>query len=209
MRARACLLLSAVALAGCGATAHGPTDRAIAGRAVLRRSDLPRGWRPVREGAGSSGSICRLARVARMAGGTATSDFTRRRQAELDNAVYVFRDVATARRAFRLATAPAARRCYASGQRESVARTPGDRVIGTVVRTPRMPALGDERRDEREYIVYTDHGTRLDVVLDLVLVRAGRAMTLNLCDALYGPLDARVRRRAVAAELRRLADTRR
>jgi hypothetical protein len=174
MRARACLWLSAAALAGCG---------------------------------GSSGSIYRLARVAALAGGTATSDFTRRRQAEIDSGVYVYRDVPTARRAFRLATAPAARRCFASGQRQAVARTPGDRVIGTVVRTPRMPAVGDERRDEREHVVYTDHGTRLDVVLDLVLVRAGRGMTLNLFDALYGPLDGRVRRRAVAAELRRLAAT--
>ena len=57
MRARACLLLSAVALAGCGAEAsgHGPSDRAIARRAVLRLTDLPHGGKRERGRAPTAG----------------------------------------------------------------------------------------------------------------------------------------------------------
>lgn len=204
---RARVLLVAVALTGCGTAAAQPrsADGGIARRAVLRLTDLPHGWKRAR-GTGGGRAACRIARARDLASGTADSaTFTRHRQADAENAVYVYRDVAIAQRAFRLLTARSARRCYTSGERRSVAATRGDRVIGALSKTARMPPLGDQRADIRVYVVYLDHGSPLDAVFDLEFVRAGRALAVNFYSALYGPLGALVRRRATRAELRRLA----
>jgi hypothetical protein len=209
MRARACLLLSAVALAGCGAEAagHGPSDTAIARRATLGLTDLPHGWKRER-GQGTGGrTACRLGRAERLATGAANSaTFTRRREQDAESAVYVYRTEATARRVFAMLTAPAARRCYESGERAAVDGTPGVKVLLTDVQTARMPALGDQRGDARIRVIYTDHGSPSGEVVDVVVVRSGRGLTLDLYSRLYQPIAAKLRRSATGAEVRRLSD---
>jgi hypothetical protein len=210
MRARACLLLAAVALAGCGAEAsgHGPGDTAIARRAVLRLTDLPHGWKRRRgQGTGGGQTACRLTRAQRMATGWANSaSFTRGRGEEIDSAVYVYRDAATARRVFARVTAPGARRCYETGERAAVDGTPGVKVLLSDVERARMAPLGDQRADARVTVIFKYRGFPGGEILDLVFVRSGRGLTVDFYSRAYKPAAAELRRRATGAEVRRLAD---
>jgi hypothetical protein len=209
MRARACLLLSAVALAGCGAEAsgHGTSDRAIARRAVLRLTDLPHGWTRER-GRGANGrTVCRLSKARDAADGTANSPtFTRDRRQEAESAVYVYRDVATARREFGRLTDRGARRCYEAGERAAVAGTPHVKFLAAVVQEAWMAPLGDQRADVRVKVVYTERGSPSGAVFDLEFVRAGRGVVVSFYSRLYQPLAAKLRRSATGAEVRRLSD---
>jgi hypothetical protein len=209
MRARACLLLAALALAGCGAQAsgHGTSDRAIAHRAVLRLTDLPHGWKRER-GRGENGrSVCRLIQARNAASGTANSaTFTRNRQQEAESAVYVYRDVATARREFGRLTNRGARRCYQAGEQAAVTATPHVKFLAAVVDTPRIGPLGDQRADVRVKVVYTDGGFPGGAVFDLEFVRAGRGVVVTFYSRLYHPLASELRRSATGATVRRLAD---
>jgi hypothetical protein len=210
MRARACFLLAAVAVAGCGAeaTGQGSSDTAIARRAVLRLTDLPHGWKRHREQAGGGGQpACRLTRAQRMATGWANSaSFTRGHAQEIDSAVYVYRDAATARRVFARVTAPGAWRCYESGERAAVDGTPGVKVLLSDVERAGMAPLGDQRADVRVKVVYTDRGAPSGAVFDLEFVRVGRGVVVNFYSRVFRPLAAALRRSATGAEVRRLSD---
>jgi hypothetical protein len=209
MRARAYLVLAAVAVAGCGGEASraGPSDTAIARRAVLRLTDLPRGWTRERGRGGSGGSMCRLSRARAAARGAANSgSFTRRRRQDAESAVYVYRDVATARREFGRLTDRGARRCYQAGERAAVAGTPHVKFLASVVQPAPMAPLGDQRADVRVKVVYTDGGVPSGAVFDLEFVRAGRGVVVTFYSRLFQPLAAEARRNATGAEVRRLSD---
>jgi hypothetical protein len=209
MRARACLVLAAAAVTGCGAEAsgHRPSDRAIARRAVLRLTDLPHGWKPER-GRGAQGrTVCRLSHARDAAAGTANSPtFARNRRQDAESAVYVYRDAATARREFGRLTDRGARRCYQAGERAAVAGTPHVKFLAAVTHEARMAPLGDQRADVRVKVVYTDHGSPSGAVFDLEFVRAGRGVVVSFYSRLFQPLAGELRRSLTGAEVRRLSD---
>jgi hypothetical protein len=205
-RTRTALLLLApllVAGAGCGGgdtatravtattatkTAASPSfDRQIADAGVLRLSDVPAGWKAERQPKDDPMTCPAVKRARTTLSARARSpEFGDPQEREFtQTAVYVYRDAATAHRAWVGLSSPTTRSClaalFARGLKQGLAASAGS---ATVVGTPadvavRTAPLGDERAAGRITIPITVKGSTVDTTVDVIFVRSGRGIASN------------------------------
>jgi len=211
MTTRAPLLLAVLALAtllgacGGGSGADAPSDAAIARGSLLRLGDLPSGWTAQKAGE-TTGRCDTIEAAKRKVSARVTSPtFSRNETTVASGTVYLFADAAAASTAFRSLTSQQTRECIADVLRSGLAKTStarfgkprtGDLAVGSV---------GDDRAAARLTLPATDEGVHVRLFVDVVYVRVGRGVEIELFSAAPRPFDAALRSRLAAVTARRLA----
>ncbi|MBJ7332755.1 MAG: hypothetical protein JHC95_22865 [Solirubrobacteraceae bacterium] len=196
--------IAAVLMSGCGGTdtptpapsvasakPANPDDR-VAREAIIRLDAFPAGWLQGERGKG--GSAC-LSPVRRAASGTAASPSFRHQSQQAQSAAYVFQTTAEARQALRRLTSAQTRRCYARESSEAF-RAHTDTAFQRVqAQALDVRGFGAEGGGSRMRFSPSVQNHRTDVVIDLVALRVGRVVGLELLFGSPRPLDARVQAR--------------
>lgn len=217
-------LLAASAFAACSASAAAPgaapapsrtpvpeatvapplSDARIARRAVIRSSDFPRGWKV--ETATGDRIRCRTTTAAR----TAASGFARSRtfalgqNTEAEGAAYVYAKRAGAERHFDALRGSGLTGCLTREVKRAFA-TAGGFTVGAITTAPLEPgAVGDERAGTRITVPVSRQGVDANVLIDVVVVRVGRALSLGVFVDALTEFDSGFRAKLTATQVRRL-----
>jgi hypothetical protein len=183
-------------------------DRRVARRSALRLDDLPPGWTKADDETSPTRSDCgRVEAVkARTTARTTSPRFNHGAAAQVSNSIYVFGDAATAEEAFSELTTRAARRCYSRAVTDALRAEPGVDVGRAESARVSLNPLGDQRRGSRVTVPVSARGINVDVVIDLVFVRADRGLSLCLFIGVVSPFDDDVRDHLTADTVRRLSN---
>src|SRR5919197_78636 len=176
--------------------------RALARRAVLRRADLPAGWKPVSVPARSN--RCRsydpdLSRFTLT--GKARSAFVRPTGAGIGSSASVHVSARQAAAAFRAEAKPGLLTCMSAGIVRQFAKAG---IHATVVarRMSRSPRLGERSASFRMVFVVTVGGRTVPYDVDLLTFQKQRAIAALSFQALGGPVpNQRALARRVASRL--------
>jgi hypothetical protein len=217
-------VVGVLALAGCGGGSGGPTStqetssapqvgRTPAGQraaaaAVLTLADLPAGWRAGAAGGDRSpANTCPAIAAARaIAAGRRVSPTFSHGSQNVADTVYVFTAEPQARQAFVAIRSAASRACVARTLASQVAGEADDVTTIGAVRsgTVAVPRAGEETSDLRFTVPVTTKGTRVDVPLDVVLVRQGRGISFLALQSVAKPFGPAARDRLARAAARKL-----
>jgi hypothetical protein len=134
------------------------------------------------------------------------TEFRRGRGARVDSTVYVYADESAAMERFQSLAAPDTRRCFAEGIVEKAKAEPDIEL--SQVDFPALPVerLADESARARLTIPLSGQGVHAVVYADLMLVRAGRAISLGVYMSPYDPFDEDLRAELAAKAANRLQD---
>jgi hypothetical protein len=187
------VLVTALALAGVAAADHlDPQERILAAdqtRAVamlLRKSDLPPGHEAERTSGLEPHLTCRgLDESGLVRTGKATSPYWAREYRIVGSSAVVYRTEADSRAAWRRSTSAAGRTCIGIAFRDEFARQ-GD-PARVSVRALAVPALSVQSSGYRVTVSSATPGQPAAVVLDVVLLRKGRAQAAVLHAAVIVP----------------------
>jgi hypothetical protein len=124
----------------------------------------------------------------------------------VQNSIYLFADEPTAKTQFEQLTRKDTRSCYAQAVTKALASTGGLKVGKTESARLSIDPLGDDRDAGRITVPVTSQGVDVDVIVDVVFVRAGRGMTITLFMDLISSFDADLRDQLTATSVRRLSD---
>jgi hypothetical protein len=182
------------------------TDAQIARRGVLRQADFPAGWRLNRSTAAQikckTTDAARKAASATVRGKTfATGDNT-----EAESVAYVYRSVNAAKRQLNALGGRQTTNCILRAVKLAFVEGAGYKV-GTIATAPlQLEAIGDERLGTRITIPISTKGVDADVIIDVVVVRTGRAFALELFVDAFQAFDEAFRAKLTATQVQRLSD---
>ena len=123
----------------------------------------------------------------------------------VQNVVYVFADAAAARTAFDSASAEETRSCYAEAVTGAFRNQIGVELGDTNTAALSIEPVGDQHDAARVTLPITAEGVAADLIVDLVFVRIGRALSLSLFLNVATPFDPALRGQLTAATARRLS----
>jgi hypothetical protein len=181
-------------------------DKSAAESAALKLEDFPTGWTAT-ENAENLESRCKDVEAAKTLT-TARSNsprFNRGQTTLVQNAIYVFEDAATAEEAFDLVSGEDTQSCYSEAVTGAFAGVAGVESGEPQIAPLQTAPAGDEHAGARVTLPITADGLDVDVTIDLVFVRAGRGLSLNLFVNALAPFDPALRDKLVAATVGRLA----
>jgi hypothetical protein len=188
-------------------TPNAGADRQIARESTLTLEDFPSGW-TVADNASKTAKCEGVEEVKRST--TARADSSRFGEGEntaVQNWVYLFADEADAEQAFTQLSGKDTRVCYAEGLTDALAAASGLTVGEARGARLSLDPLGDQREAARVTLpVTTEEGQDVDVIVDLVFVRADRGISLGLFIDVVSPLDGDLREQLTATSVRRLSD---
>ena len=212
LRALACLPLAALAI-GCGSGDDKPSatatphrdDKKAAKDATLKLSDFPSGWKGEPSSEDRSSRCARVEEAKKLVSARTTSDSFSKSQATLaENAIYVFPAEDSAEKGFDLVSGQESQDCYTQTVVKAFAGQSGVKVGRPRTSHPELESVGDERDATRVAIGLSAKNVQIDVIVDLVIVRTGRGLSLNLYVNLAQPFDEALRRKLTAATVERL-----
>ncbi len=183
-----------------------PDDKTAAEFAALNIEDFPSGW-TANDNPENLESRCKDVETAKeRASARANSPrFNTGETTLVQNAIYVFEDEPTAQEAFALVSGTDTQDCYSEAVAEAFAGR-ADIETGTPQTAPlEITAFGDEHAAARVTLPIKAQGLEVNVTIDLVFVRAGRAMSLNLFVNALSPFEPALRDELLAASVDRLA----
>lgn len=214
--ARVLVFAGSMTLASCGGsttptsspTPDASADRQIARESTLRLEDFPSGWTEA-DNDESATAKCEGVEEAKKATSARanSSRFGEGENTEVQNWVYLFADEAEAEQAFTQLSGKDTRVCYAEGLTDALTE-----ASGLTVGEPRsarlsLDPLGDEREAARVTLpVTTEEGLDVDVIVDLVFVRADRGISLGLFIDVLSAFDGDLREQLTATSVQRLSD---
>lgn len=182
------------------------TDKQIARRGLLRQADFPKNWK-VNTSTGEQVK-CRTTTAARKAAAAAerSKTFTSGPNTEAESAAYVYASNAAATRHFKPLSGSATTSCLVREIKRAFTYADSFEV-GTVTKAPlQLDETGDDRAGTRITFPVSGKGVDADVLLDVVVVRVGRTLALELFVDAYTPFDEQFREKLTAAQVRRLND---
>ena len=170
-------------------------EAGVARQMLIRRADLPRGWRvDDLEDATGDGDLCAVFRRSAMtATGLAAGPAFARLPALVAPVAFVFPRAAVARQRFARLTSRRYQRCFAR-QLVDAAREDDEIRVGRFgVRRVSGPVVGDQRDIARIRVPMTVDGVRVALFLDMAHVRLGRGIAFVLFAAGRTPFDEALR----------------
>lgn len=191
------------------------TEQKIVDTAQLRLSDFPSGWQQSDDDSDSSDSPCdgiRKAKESTTAHGSGAT-YAHEDTTAATSAVYLYADENAAHTAFDQLTDRKTRVCigktFGEGiEKEAKSKGPGqsdsadvgDPTTGQLSIDP----LGDERAAGRVTVPISARGINVDLILDLVFVRAGRGIGIMIYIDAFSPFDDDLRADLTGKVVRRL-----
>jgi len=215
------LTVAALVLVGCGGADQTPTatptatptvqkaaERELAKQSTLQLEDFPSGWTQL-DDEEHSPSICRTVEdVKKQTTARVTApSFAHGSNTQVQNTIYLFADEQRAADAFELLTSEDTRGCYVQVVTKAFSGTAGLKVGKAQSGRLSVEPLGDDRDAARITVPITAKGVDVDVVVDIVFVRAKRGMTLTLFIDLGAPFDGGLRDQLTATSVRRLSES--
>jgi hypothetical protein len=182
------------------------TDAQIARRGVLRQSDFPKGWK-VNTSTGNR-IKCKTTTAARKAASATVrgKTFALGRNTEAESLAYVYRSAKEAKRRLDQLGGSGTTTCMVRELKRAFADA-GGFSVGTITTAPlQLEQVGDERRGTRITIPVSSQGVDADVLIDMVVVRVGRAYALELFVDVFQAFDEQFRAKLTATQVRRLRD---
>jgi hypothetical protein len=181
-------------------------DASAAAFATLKLDDFPAGWTET-ENPENLESRCKDVEAAKeLASARANSSrFNQGQTTLVQNAVYVLEDDEAAQEAFGMVSGEDTRDCYSEAVTGAFAGQAGIESGEPETAPLEVASIGDEHSAARVTLPITAQGLDVDVAIDLVFVRAGRALSLNLFVNALAPFDPALRDRLTAATVERLA----
>jgi hypothetical protein len=190
-------------------------EQKIVDAAQLRLSDFPSGWQQSDDESDSEDSPCggiRDAKKTTTAHGSAP-DFSTNDSTQATNTIYLYADEGAAHIAFSRLTDRDTRVCIGKElgknfEKQSKSKGPGQ-SDSAEVGTPStgelsIKPLGDERAAGRVTLPVSAQGQNVDVILDLIFVRAGRGMAIMIFVDVLSPFDEDLRADLTGKVVRRL-----
>jgi len=174
----------------------------------LKLEDFPSGWTAVDDDSGRA--RCEgVQRAKKATTARATSRrFGKGENTAVQNVIYVYGDEAAAEQAFSELAAEDTRTCYAKSIADAIASAGGLKVGKTESGRLSLDPLGDERDAARVTVpVTTAQGLDVDVIVDLIFVRADRGISLGLFIDALSPFDEDLQAQLTATSVRRLSDS--
>jgi hypothetical protein len=181
------------------------TDAQVARRGVLRRSDFPAEWKDSRPK--GKRLKCPATTAARTAASALVRSptFTTGPNTEVEAAAYVFHRPAAADKHYGALAKPAYASCLMRGFTGLLTKA-GYTIGSTATASLTLDAVGDERTGTRLTIPVSRQGVDASILLDVVVVRSGRALALQLFVDAVNPFDSGFRDKLIATQVRRLRD---
>jgi hypothetical protein len=181
-------------------------DEIAAEFATLKLEDFPAGWTET-EDPENLESRCKDVEAAKeLASARANSSrFNQGQTTLVQNAIYVFEVEATAQEAFGMVSGEDTQACYSEAVTGAFAGQAGIETGEPETAPLEVAAVGDEHAAARVTIPIADQGLEVNATIDLVFVRAGRGLSLNLFVNALAPFDAPLRDQLTAATVDRLA----
>lgn len=181
------------------------TDAQIARRGVLRRTDFPKEWKTSK--ATGKRMLCpaTTASFKAASGFERSPTFSNGPNTELEVAAYVFDKQAGARTHYSALTKRGFPSCLMSGFTKLLKKAGYKLGTTTIAGLPLDPA-GDERNGTRLTIPISRKGVDATILFDLVVVRTGRALALQLFVDAVDPFDPGFRGKLTATQVNRLKD---
>ena len=181
-------------------------DETAAEFAALKLADFPSGW-TANENPENLESRCEDVETAkeRTSARANSPRFNTGQTTLVQNAVYVFDDEPTAQEAFTLVAGAETQDCYSEAVTDVFAAQAGVESGEPQIAPLEVAAVGDEHAAARVTLPIKAQGLEVNVTIDLVFVRAGRALSLNLFVNALAPFEAALRDRLTAATVGRLA----
>lgn len=181
-------------------------DESAAEFATLKLRDFPTGWTETKNPENLESRCEDVEAAKELASARANSSrFNQGQTTLVQNAVYVFEDEATAHEAFGLVSGEGTQECYSeavagafAGQAEIESGEPQAAPLD-------IKPAGDEHAAARVTLPVTAQGLEVTVTIDLVFVRAGSTLSLNLFVNALAPFEPALRDRLTAASVERLA----
>ncbi len=181
-------------------------DQTAAEFAALKLEDFPSGWTAA-EDPDNLSSRCEQVEAAKELTSARQNSprFSQGQTTLAQNAIYVFEDEATAQEAFGNVSGQETQDCYSKAVTDVFAAQAGVESGAPQIAPLEIAPVGDEHAAARVTIPIEAQGLEVNVTIDLVFVRAGRALALNLFVNALAPFDATLRDRLTAASVDRLA----
>jgi len=214
LRALALLPLAALAI-GCGSGDDKPSatatphrdDKKVAKDAALKLSDFPSGWKGEPSSEDRSSRCPSVEDAKKLVSARTTSDSFSQSQTTLaENSIYVFPDEDTAQKGYDLVSGQDSQDCYTQTVVKAFTSQQGLKVGKPRTTHPELESVGDEGNATRVAIGLTAKQLQVDVIVDLVIVRTVRGLSLNLYVNVQQPFDEALRKKLTAATVDRLHD---
>jgi hypothetical protein len=212
LRALALLPLAALAI-GCGSGDDKPSatatphrdDRKVARDATLKLSDFPSGWKGEPSSEDRTSRCPRVEEAKQLLSARATSDsFSQSETTLAENAIYVFPDEDTAQKGYELVSGTESQDCYTQTVIKAFSGQPGVKVGEPRTTHPELETVGDDRSATRVAVALSAKQVKVDVIVDLVIVRTVRGLSLSLYVNLQQPFDDALRKKLTGATVDRL-----
>ena len=182
-------------------------DGRVARQSTLTLEDFPSGWTETPDDE-SNDSKCEQVEAAKaQTTARATSPrFSEGENTQVQNSIYVFADASTAEQAFAQVSGEETRLCYADTVTEALKGQTDLDVGETQSARLSLDPVGDQREAARLTVPLSAEGVDVDLVIDLVFVRADRGLSLSLFINVSAPFDADLREELTATSVTRLSD---
>jgi hypothetical protein len=180
-------------------------DKRIAEESVLTLDDFPSGWTAA-DDTSSSPAQCDAVKDAKAAASARANspEFASGETTQVTNSVYMFADESAAEEAFSGLSSKDTRLCFGRTVSEGVADQGEVEVGDAKTAELSVDPLGDERSASRITLPLSAEGVDVDLVIDLVFVRIGRAVSLNLFVDTFTAFDEDLRGDLTASSVKRL-----
>ncbi len=181
-------------------------DQTAADFAALKIEDFPNGW-TANDNAEDLESRCEDVETAkeRTSARGNSPRFSTGQTTLVQNAIYVFPDEPTAQEAFALVSGAETQDCYSKAVTDVFAGQAGVESGTPQIAPLEVAAIGDEHAAARVTIPVKAQGLEVNVSIDLVFMRAGRGISLNLFVNALAPFEAGLRDGLTDATVGRLA----
>lgn len=214
IRALACLPLAALVI-GCGSSGDDKpaapprvNDAQVAKTATLRLADFPDGWKGEPTTADRTSRCARVKDAQKLVSARNTSQSFSRGQTTLaENAIYVFPSESVAQQGFKLVSGAESQACYTDTVLKAFSSQPGVKVGRPRTTHPELESIGDEGDATRVAVALSAKQLKIDVIVDLVIVRSGRGLSLSLYVNVAKPFDEALRRHLTEVTVERLHDS--
>ncbi len=180
------------------------SDAQIARRGLVRQGDFPKGWK-VNTSANDRLTCKSTSAAKKAASATARGKaFASGPNTEMQSDAYVYASTKAAKRQTNRIGGSATTNCMVRALKRVFTDTAGYK-IGTIATAPLdLGTAGDERLGTRITIPVSSQGVDTNVVVDLVVVRVGRAFALELFVDAFQAFDEGFRAKLTDTQVKRL-----
>jgi hypothetical protein len=183
-------------------------DRQLASGALLRLSDLPSGWTASDDSDESSDTPCEQIKTAKAQTSARSNapDFGKGDNTQVSHTVYVYADEGAAGRNFVALTSQALRVCVGHQLGDAMKKgIGGEATVGKVATSQLgIDPVGEESAAAHITFPLSTQGVDVDINLDLVIVRQGRAISLLLLIDSFTEFDDDLRSQLTSTTAERL-----